>query len=220
MYCPQCGLKDLDNSRLCKSCGENLETGRNYLKAAQLLQYTSFALFLMFIVSLIIAGSDINYGNYSTITVPILFIILSLSSILIEKLILPHISGHNRLYCPKCENKDHNGNYCIKCGYNLENVLGCFSGNIGVELYDIELNKNYINLYRHIIERQVDGSGEYHERLAPRTLSLGSIGNMRLSTCKTWFIFPTPCLKFEYSGNTVEFKMDKKTSEFWRRIFF
>ena len=128
---------------------------------------------------------------------------------LLDKIILP-LSGHARIYCPKCENKNYNEKYCIKCGYNLENVLGCFSGNIGVDLYDIELNKKYINLYRHIIERAPDGPGEYHERLAPRTLSLGSIRNMRLSTCKTLLIFPKPCLKFEYGRDTIEFKMSRK----------
>ena len=34
---------------------------------------------------------------------------------------------------------------------------------------------------------------------------------MRLSKCKTLIIFTKPCLKFDYWGSTVEFKMDKKT---------
>ena len=211
IYCPQCGLEDSNNSRLCTSCGENLKSGRNYLKTTTFLRYVSIALFLMFFISLIIAGNEIDLGDYSAAILPIIVIILVSITIITEKLILPRLGDHARIYCPKCENKANDDRYCIKCGYNLENVLGCFSGNIRVDLYDIELNKNYINLYRHIIERQADGPGEYHERLAPQTLSIGGIRNMRLSKCKTLIIFTKPCLKFDYWGSTVEFKMDKKT---------
>ncbi|MCE7697769.1 MAG: YrzE family protein, partial [Methanobacterium paludis] len=151
IYCPQCGLKDSNSSKLCADCGENLETGRRYLKITQFLLYFSVALFLMFFVSLIIADSGVDTGDYSLFTIPILFLILASIPMLLGKLILPRFNGHIPRYCPKCEHSDFNEKYCIKCGYNLENVLGCFSCNLGVDLYDIEFNKNYINLYRHII---------------------------------------------------------------------
>lgn len=211
IYCPQCGLKDLDNSTLCISCGEDLESIRNYLKKTRYLLYISIGIALMFIISLIIAVNETSTANYSSFTVPIILFILIFIPVIIGKLILTPPQNHASKYCPKCENKDYNKKYCIKCGYNLENVLGCFSGNIGVDLYDIELNKNYINLYRHIIERSPDGPGEYHERLPPKTILLGNIRNMHISKCKTLIVFTKPCLKFDYWGGTVEFKMDKKT---------
>lgn len=218
IYCPQCGLKDSSNSRFCADCGEDLETGRNYLKRTRYLQYISAALILMFFISLIIAGSGMSTGDYSLFVIPILFFILTFISILLYKLILPFISGHARRYCPKCEHHDFNGNFCVNCGYNLENVLSCFKCNLGADLYDIELNKRYINLYRHIIEHQVDGSGEYHERLAPKTLYLGSIRNIRLSSCKTLIIFTQTCLKFEYYGSTLKFKVYRENINELNRI--
>lgn len=211
MYCPQCGSK-LDNSKYCPSCSENLDALHKYISYKSAIKLF-FTVFFFIFIGFLIYGSDsitsTTANNYIYLA-SLLFIFIIVYPIFYQWVVIPVIRrSQSQRYCPKCEHEDFNENFCVECGYNLKNVLGCFKCNLGVDLYDIEFNKNYINIYRHIIERG-DSGGEYHERLAPNTLY--SIRNLELSPCKT-LIFHRLCLKFEHGGRVYNFKLKNRDED-------
>lgn len=185
MYCPQCGSKSW-NSKTCKSCGENLETGRKYLKTSQ------YKLIIFYIILLAMALTYFS-GYYNIYYWP--FTILFLVCFAILAIYEPEPDSGNRAaftfkYCPTCENEKYNKKYCIKCGYNLEDVVGC----IKTYRNDIEMNKYYIRIYPKIYMEQHDG---LPSRLKPKTFTLNKIENLRLSSCET-LLSSKPCLIFDY----------------------
>jgi hypothetical protein len=126
-------------------------------------------------------------------------------------------------YCPTCENEKYNNKYCIKCGYNLEDVLGY----VKTDRNDIEMNKNYIRIYPKIYLEHNDG---WPSRQAPKTFTLDKIENLRLSSCET-LLSSEPCLIFDYldkkckspaikeRGNCiVKIKIDEKDKSEMNRI--
>ena len=86
------------------------------------------------------------------------------------------------------------------CGYNLKDILGYFI----TTNYDIEMNKNYINIYRKYASESADDV----VKSAPETFKLNKIRNLRVSSCKTLF-YNKPCLKFEYVDEKCKFPARK-----------
>lgn len=113
------------------------------------------------------------------------------------KLILSRLSGpHASKYCPQCEESDFNEKFCVKCGYNLENVLGYFT----VSKNYIEVNKNYLNIYARIRRKGMPTRRpgvHSHQRYGPYTYYPDKIQNLQLTHCKGT-ISKNPCLKFKY----------------------
>jgi hypothetical protein len=221
MYCPQCGLRN-SKSNICKSCGENLESGKNYIK------HKKYHLPIFYII-LLAMGVTYFSGYYNlyywpfTIFFILCFILLGVYEP-IKSDLNKNVNGPNTSqYCPKCENNNYNKKYCIKCGYNLEDVLGYF------ETYrnDIEMNKKYVRIYPKIYLEHNEGLAS---RLSSQTFTLDKIENLRLSSCET-LLSNKPCLIFDYidkkckgpaikQGNTciLKVKIDDKDEYKMNRI--
>ncbi len=191
IYCPQCGLKNW-NSKLCRSCGENLETGKKYLKIS------SYKLIGFYVVLLAMAVTYFSgyYNQYYWPFTVFFFICFAILAVYEHE---PDLRNKARLtlkYCPACENEKYNNKYCIKCGYNIENVVRCFKTGDN----DIEMNRNYIRIYPKIYLEHNDGMPS---RLAPKTFTLDKIENLRLSSCET-LLSNKPCLIFDYLDKKCE----------------
>lgn len=134
MFCPICGFENLKDARFCESCGESLLKEINYGEKKKII---SGAMILTF---LLIFG-----GMFSkTWQISVIGIFAFLSSIFAYKL-LPRLSGsHAKRYCPQCEESEFNDNFCINCGYNLDDVLGYYK----TDKHDIEMNKKTTSNYR------------------------------------------------------------------------
>ncbi|MCE7699249.1 MAG: zinc ribbon domain-containing protein [Methanobacterium paludis] len=185
MHCPICGLKNSGNSKICKSCGKDLKGGRDHLKIARYKQVIAMTLPVVLLI-IFIATTKYGYEYFQYLGYTILFI--AGFSILFLETRSPSYGQHSR-YCPNCEHSNFNEKFCIKCGYNLEDILGYFI----TTNHDIEMNRNYINIYRKYASESADDM----VKLAPETFKLNKIRNLRVSSCKTLFS-NKPCLKFEY----------------------
>lgn len=222
MYCPACGLENSKGSNFCASCGEKLDRISGYKKNKNILTFVWIILFLG-------AISAIYYGQV------LIFLILLISVfvlIFLFKPILSRLSGqHSKRYCPQCEESDFNDKFCVKCGYNLEDVLGYFT----VSKNYIEVNKKYLNIYERTRTQQGFTGREgvhSHYREGPYTYHVDKISQLQLSQCKGT-ISKKPCLKFQYDDekckNPHEYKndgkcmvkviIDKKTEKQMEKIF-
>ncbi len=204
MYCPQCGRENSVNSKFCEYCGEDLDKISVYKKNKNILVFVGIILFFG-AISAIYSGQGLIFA---------VLLILILIFAFLYKPILSRLSGpHANKYCPRCEESDFNEKFCVKCGYNLEDVLGYFT----VSKNYIEVNKNYLNIYERIRMQQKGTSGRpgvhSHKRYGPYTYYLDKINNLHLSQCKNT-ISKKPCLKFNYDSpeckNPPEHKSDGK----------
>ena len=147
---------EFGNSKICKSCGKDLKKGMDHLKIARyraIIVITFGVLLTVFIVT-----SKYGYDYFQYFLYAIFFI--AGFSILFLEIWSPSYGQRNR-YCPKCEHSNFNEKFCINCGYNLEGILGYFITNN----YDIEMNKNYINIYRKYASESADDMLNQHLKL-------------------------------------------------------
>ena len=177
MHCPRCGVKNSANSKICKFCGVDLEEKTTYLKFAEYKTIIAVTLPVAMFLFLILTSNK----NY--VYIPL---IISIPVILFLEFRYP--SSYSK-YCPKCNHSDFNGNFCIKCGYNLNDVWGYFD----MINHDIEVNRNHIKIYRKIASESVGDM----VKSSPETFELNKIENIRVSRCKS-FLFEHSCLKFDY----------------------
>ncbi len=176
MHCPRCGVNS-GNSKICKFCGLDLEEETTYLKFAEYKTIIAITLPVSMFLILILT-SNTNY-----LYIPL---IISIPAFLFLELKYP--SSYSS-YCPKCNYSDFNGNFCIKCGYNLNDVWGYFD----MTNHDIEVNRNHIKIYRKIASESVGDM----VKSSPETFELNKIENICVSRCKS-FLFEHSCLKFDY----------------------
>lgn len=205
MHCPRCGVNSC-NSKICKFCGLDLEEETTYLKFAEYKVIIAVTLPVSMFLILILT-SNTNY----------LYIPLVISIPAFLFLELKYTSSYSS-YCPKCNYSDFNGNFCIKCGYNLNDVWGYFD----MTNHDIEVSRNHIKIYRKIASESVGDM----VKSSPETFELNKIENIRVSTCKS-FLFKHSCLKFDYrdekckghyahrsgGGCVVRVTLDKKNED-------
>lgn len=177
MHCPRCGVKNSANSKICKFCGVDLEEETTYLKFAEYKTIIAVTLPVAMFLFLILTSNK----NY--VYIPL---IISIPVILFLEFRYP--SSYSK-YCPKCNHSDFNGNFCIKCGYNLNDVWGYFD----MTNHDIEVNRNHIKIYRKIASESVGDM----VKSSPETFELNKIENICVSRCKS-FLFEHSCLKFDY----------------------
>lgn len=186
MYCPQCGLKNSSNSKYCESCGEDLEPAMKHIKNKQYTQYLIYAIALTVIIGLF-SGYLMRY-YWIFIILFVLYAVLMFFYGNIKSLFGSETIGeHQSTYCPNCQNSDFNEKYCVKCGYNLDDILVYLRTNKN----DIEVNKNYINIYP---IRYKDGE---RRRLDPTSYDIDKIQNIRISSCKS-VLSDYKCLIFDY----------------------
>jgi hypothetical protein len=111
--------------------------------------------------------------------------------------IIFHGAGKNTggITCPNCRNGEYNKNFCVKCGYNLNNVLGYFSpkGFPSDDEYYLELNKNYLKVHRNI---QTEFDSTWYEF----TFLYEKIEKFEITACQGK-IFTGHCLKFTYKDD-------------------
>lgn len=200
MYCPVCGFENPEDALFCESCGESLERETKYEKHKKKLHYASILSFTM-----IFGGIFIKIWQISAIGA-----IAFLSCFIVYPL-LPRLSGgsHVKRYCPRCELSEFNENFCVQCGYNLDDVLGYYK----TDKYDIEMNKNFIKIYEKTRYQEAsvpDREGWHsHHRAEPKTFTLDKISNLRLTECKHTFSH-RPCLVFEYDDEKCRFYLSSK----------
>jgi len=125
-------------------------------------------------------------------------------------------------FCPNCRNSDYNENFCVKCGYNLNDVLGYYKINkkLGYQ-YFLEINRNYLGIHLKVSHHDV---GDEWFKWPP--LLYEKMENVEITECKGR-IFSSPCLKFNYEEdfdcghfsrlkflcngkNSLKIKLDKK----------
>ena len=177
MYCPYCGSKNPDDSQFCASCGENLEKESSENIQKKHMGYIAYVI----LVTLFIA----NFILRSMILI-LITAILAVVYVLIRYMKFSRIGGAAGRDCPRCEFFKFNENYCVNCGYNLDDVLGYFKTN----KYDIEMNKNYINIYKKYYYGRY-----YQDRLGPETFTIDKIKNLSIRKSR---ILNFPFLEFEY----------------------
>lgn len=199
MFCPICGDENPKDARFCESCGESLEKEVSFEGRKKNIGHVSFISFAMIFVGM--------FGGIWQITVIASFAFLSC---LIVYMILPKFSGkHAKRYCPRCEQSQFNENYCVECGYNLNDVLGYYK----TDHHDIEMNKNYIKIYEKTRYQEgtvPDREGWHsHHRAEPITFTLDKITNLQLAECKH-FLSHSPCLIFEYDTDKCNFYLAKE----------
>ena len=117
-----------------------------------------------------------------------------------------HGAGKNTgdITCPHCRNTEYNKNFCVKCGYNLNDVLGYFppKGAFSDDQYYLELNKNYLKVQKHI-------QSEFDSTWYEFTFLYEKIENFEITVCQRTkkLSIPLlsaktstyPCLKFTYN---------------------
>jgi hypothetical protein len=130
--------------------------------------------------------------------------------------------GSEGFYCPNCRNSDYNENFCVKCGYNLNDVLGYYKINkkLGYQYY-LEINRKYLVIHLKVSDLQ---AGDDWYKWPP--LLNEKIENIEITECKGK-IFSNPCLKLVYEEdfdcghfsrlkflcdgkNSLKMKLDKK----------
>jgi hypothetical protein len=186
MYCPQCGLRN-SNSKICNSCGENLEHGKKYIRN------TKFKLPIFYIILFamgLVCFSGYFNRYYWPITIFSMLCLFLLALWPVNPDLNRVIGLKSSRFCPNCENTPFNKKYCIKCGYHIDDVLGYFK----TYRNDIEMNKNYIRIYPKIYLEHNDG---YPSRLSHITYKIDKIENIRLSSCESRFSNKN-CLIFDY----------------------
>ena len=197
LYCPQCGLRHLISSRNCSSCGEDMGGGLNYLKKSNHFENVFFI--VMSLACILFFTKNLFYSELVVLSLIPLGLYFFYCSISDETSTSKPI--YNR-YCPKCQNSNFNRNYCIKCGYNLKDILGY----VKTYRYDIEMNINFINIYQKIYLEHNDG---WPSILSPKTFKLDKIENLSLSSCKK-IISHKPCLTFDYLGRKCKNPLARK----------
>lgn len=106
---------------------------------------------------------------------------------------------HEGLLCPNCKNHDFNDNFCVRCGYNLNDVLGYYKADVKGMLpnhFFLEINKKHLQI---IVE--VERMGKMVLRYVYR-YQFSKIYNLFITTCKGGILSKKshPCLKFDYNG--------------------
>lgn len=202
MYCPVCGFENPEDALFCESCGESLERETKYEKNKKILNAATIFTFLM-----IFGGI---FGKIWQVSVIGGFAFLTC---IITYPLLPRLAGsHSKRYCPRCEESEFNENFCVKCGYNLNDVLGYYK----TDKHDIEMNKNFIKIYqktRYSKSSVPDRDGWHsHHRAEPKTFKLDKITNLRLSKCKHT-LSHQPCLVFEYDDEKCSFYLSNKEED-------
>ena len=201
MYCPMCGYENSDDSQFCASCSENLEKEIGFKNKKKKLN----SLVLLFFAILMIG---IFLGSWQAASLGGILFIISL----IGYPLLPRLSDHHsKIYCPRCEESEFNEKFCVKCGYNLDDVLGYLK----TDKHDIEMNKNFIKIYEktRVQNGIADRPGRHsHRRSKPETLILDKISDFRLSKCKSTFSH-YPCILFNYKDEKCHFYLSKKEDD-------
>lgn len=107
--------------------------------------------------------------------------------------IIFHDAANTGITCPNCGNGEYNKNFCVKCGYNLNDVLGFFppKGFPSEDEYYLELNKNYLKAKRNI-------RSEYDDIWIEFPFLYEKIENVEITSCQ-WKLFAGSCLKFTYT---------------------
>jgi hypothetical protein len=182
MYCSQCGLKNRYAENYCFSCGESLNEGLYHIKKEKHIEIMFFI-----IMSL---GCVLLFSNHQFYSELVVFTIIPLALYKFFSSKKFTSTEFSSKFCPKCQHSNFNKNYCIKCGYNLKNVLGY----VKTDRYDIEMNKNYINIYPKKYFEHNDGASS---RFSAKTFELAKIEKIRISSCKK-LISSGQCFKFNY----------------------
>lgn len=103
-----------------------------------------------------------------------------------------HDAADSGIICPNCRNSEYNKNFCVKCGYNLKDVLGYYrpKGFPSDDEYYLELNRNYLKIQRNI-------QSEYDDVWAEFSFCYEKIENFQISTCAGKLSIGT-CLEITY----------------------
>lgn len=104
-----------------------------------------------------------------------------------------HDSTTSGIICPNCRNGEYNKNYCVKCGYNLKDVLGYYQpqGFLADDEYYLELNENYLKVQRNI-------RSEYDDVWSEFCFLYDKIETFQICSC-SGRLFTGTCLKLTYN---------------------
>jgi predicted nucleic acid-binding Zn ribbon protein len=217
IYCPNCGKKLNGDPEICDSCGELLSQGKKINRGSKISTAIGIGLVAIIIVIMIFTW---NSGNQVIKFLPILILLFLLAVFGVgsirkkfDALIIRISSGNLSLkQCPECENYVANANYCLKCGYELQNVYGYWAvdGYSSTNKYRVELNRDFIRVfevYAYEGEERYPGEGYY----------LKYIKNPEIAPCTK--NHKMTCLVFDYDTEKPEICVNQDMIEVLKEMF-
>lgn len=186
MYCPSCGIK-INDEIICPVCGADL------MALQELKEKNKRDIFIIFIADFIVIG--IMYYFFKEAAFFIGFVII-IGTLLINFLSNKTSGNASQVgkCCPNCYNMYLNGNYCIKCGYHLDKILG-FSTWTG---YDLEIYSEFFKISKYML---IKGERAY---ICTSKYRVKDIRNLRVSNKCGYWISRMPCLIFDYDPQHVQ----------------
>ena len=215
VYCPKCGKKFTDNSKTCDSCGEILSEEINLQRIIKIFDAVGIIAGILMAIIIFFFRSYLNSLTFFLIFCIITLLAAFFLSTSVRRRIQWFIikitfGGMGSKQCPECENVVADDNYCLNCGYDLQNVKGYW---LEREQY-VEINKNYLRVFK--TYREYRDITLYRYR--PVTYDLDKIEFPEVKWC-SHVIFTSPCLTFKYMDKKVEVPINQKILDLLKDMF-
>ncbi|MCE5213280.1 MAG: FxLYD domain-containing protein [Methanobacterium sp.] len=197
VYCPKCGKKFLETPESCDFCGEIFQEENRFNKGIKIFDTIGV---ILAVISLILAYYLRNNKNTTLLEVLFILIFFIIMFMFLSKRVRGYVQslfirlwfkGQKTKQCPQCENLVSDDKFCFSCGYKLENVKGYYKLGGRFNPVYVELNKNYIRMFKTYSTRY-----ETH-RLEPIEYKISDIKDPEINWCEAR-LFTSPCLKFSY----------------------
>jgi Ca2+/Na+ antiporter len=174
----------------------------NLTRAIRIMKATIFILATISLLLYMLTKNQLGFDRYILIFFVLIFAYFILNNgsfkkFLYGQLIKYWFNGAASIQCPECENYVAHDNYCISCGYHLGSVIGYYKTEGFLQPTFVELNKNYIRVFKTISTRYS------YERLTPLQYNINQMEDKELNWCGR-FITTSRCFRFKYDGENIK----------------